>query len=79
MKRSQTTAYIIVVVMTFFLHLPALSISPDVHDDVLQILERYRKAWEEKNPFGLIALTPEGSNIFLNLLKYERFDHIKRT
>lgn len=43
------------------------------------LLYSYRQAWEAKDPFALIRLSPRSSPVFNDLLNYERFDHIKLT
>ena len=47
--------------------------------DVDALLQSYRAAWESRNPFQLIDLTPKGSSVFTPLLASERFEKVART
>ncbi|NUN12423.1 MAG: tetratricopeptide repeat protein [Myxococcales bacterium] len=51
----------------------------DTNRDVNTWLQRYKSAWESRNPFELIALTPPGSTVFVPLLTTERFDQIRKS
>jgi len=48
-------------------------------DEVQRFLEKYEEAWESRNPFQLIGLSPVGSRVFTPLLSSERFDQCKKT
>jgi tetratricopeptide (TPR) repeat protein len=51
----------------------------DLPDEIESALSRYTVAWEARDPFALVELTPPGSPLFVPLLPSRRFEQVAET